>query len=183
MSPDKNEPLLRMISTQKRDNPAGIYSICSANRFVLQAAVHKAVIDGTHLLIEATSNQVDQFGGYTGMTPEQFTGYVSEIAAEAGFPAERIILGGDHLGPNAWREEDAHTAMSKAHDLIHDYVAAGFTKIHLDASMPCADDSLPLEFELIAERSAELCGIAESTHTAKLIYSILVILYFKYVIY
>ena len=167
MSSDKNEPLLRIVSAQKQGRPMGMYSICSANRFVLRAAVRKAGIDGTHLLIEATSNQVDQFGGYTGMTPEQFTGYVSEIAAEADFPVERIILGGDHLGPNAWRKEDAHAAMSKARELIHDYVAAGFTKIHLDASMACADDRLPLADEIIADRSAELCGIAESTHAKK----------------
>ena len=167
MSSDKNEPLLKMISVQKLGIPIGIYSICSANRFVLQAAVRKAGIDETNVLIEATSNQVDQFGGYTGMTPEQFTAYAGEIAVEAGFPVERVILGGDHLGPNAWRNEDAHTAMSKARDLIHDYVAAGFTKIHLDASMSCADDRLPFADEIIAARSAELCGIAESTHAEK----------------
>jgi D-tagatose-1,6-bisphosphate aldolase subunit GatZ/KbaZ len=40
-------------------------------------------------------------------------------------------------------------------------VQAGYTKIHLDASMACADDSQPLAGEIIAARAADLCRIAE----------------------
>ena len=50
----------------------GIYSICSAHPWVLGAAMKQALDDGTPLLIESTSNQVDQFGGYTGMKPADF---------------------------------------------------------------------------------------------------------------
>ncbi|MFL1089387.1 class II D-tagatose-bisphosphate aldolase non-catalytic subunit, partial [Acinetobacter baumannii] len=92
------------------------------------------------VLIEATSNQVNQFGGYTGMQPADFRDFVYNIARTVGFPAERIILGGDHLGPNCWQDEPAAVAMEKSIDLIKAYVAAGFSKIHLDASMSCADD-------------------------------------------
>ncbi|HDY87444.1 MAG TPA: D-tagatose-bisphosphate aldolase, class II, non-catalytic subunit [bacterium] len=167
MISNQKNPLLSVISAQKHGIAAGIYSICSSNRYVLQAAMLKAKNDNASLLIEATSNQVNQFGGYTGMNPSQFIGYVKAIAEETDYLFEKVTLGGDHLGPNAWRNENAETAMIKARDLIHDYVAAGFSKIHLDASMPCADDCLPLADEIIAERSANLCEAAESVFTKK----------------
>ena len=100
----------------------------------------QAKADGSIVLIESTSNQVDQFGGYTGMVPEQFVAYVKNIAADVAFPFEKVLLGGDHLGPNAWQKENAADAMAKARDLIAAYVKAGYKKIHLDASMYCADD-------------------------------------------
>jgi D-tagatose-1,6-bisphosphate aldolase subunit GatZ/KbaZ len=43
---------------------------------------------------------------------------------------------------------------------VRDYVRAGFTKIHLDASMACADDGV-LRDDEIARRAAELCRVAE----------------------
>ena len=42
-----------------------------------------------------------------------------------------------------WRREDAATAMSHAEVLVRAYVAAGYTKLHLDCSYPCADDVGP----------------------------------------
>ena len=62
------------------------------------------------VLIEATSNQVDQFGGYTGMRPADFRELVFSIADQQGFPRDRIVLGGDHLGPNRWQEQPAEEA-------------------------------------------------------------------------
>jgi D-tagatose-1,6-bisphosphate aldolase subunit GatZ/KbaZ len=115
----------------------------------------------TVLLVEATSNQVDQFGGYTGMTPPQFVDYVHALARAQDFPLERLVLGGDHLGPNAWQGLDAATAMQHAETLIAAYAAAGFYKIHLDCSMRCADDPQYLSDEVIAARSARLCIVAE----------------------
>src|SRR5258708_8925650 len=97
--------------------------------------MHQALDDGTPLLIESTSNQVDQYGGYTGMKPADFLGFVHRIADHVGFPHAHLILGGDHLGPNAWRSLPAEEAMKRAEALIDAYVCAGFTKIHLDASM------------------------------------------------
>lgn len=117
----------------------------------------------TPLLIEATSNQVDQFGGYTGMTPAQYRAHVEALADDQGFARERLILGGDHLGPNAWQKLPAATAMAHARELIRTYVAAGFHKIHLDCSMSCADDPTPLPDEIVAARSAELATISEAT--------------------
>lgn len=141
--------------------PKGIYAICSAHGLVLEAAMEQALADGSPILIEATANQVNQFGGYTGMQPADFYDYVMTLASRCGLETSRIILGGDHLGPVCWQNEPAEQAMAKARDLIDAYVSAGFTKIHLDCSMPCADDALPLADEIIAERAADLCRAAE----------------------
>ncbi|WP_449432478.1 class II D-tagatose-bisphosphate aldolase non-catalytic subunit [Pseudomonas putida] len=113
------------------------------------------------MLIEATCNQVNQFGGYTGLKPQDFIEKVREIAAEVGLPTNRLLLGGDHLGPNPWRHEPAEEAMQKAEVLIEHYVRAGFCKLHLDASMACAGDPTPLPVLTIAERAARLCAVAE----------------------
>ncbi|HLE53563.1 MAG TPA: class II D-tagatose-bisphosphate aldolase, non-catalytic subunit [Anaerolineales bacterium] len=163
-----SEGLLEILRDQKRGLARGIYSICSANRFVIEACMQQADQNSSPLLIEATCNQVNQYGGYTGMNPRQFVQYVQEIAASRGFPTERIILGGDHLGPGPWQTEDVRGAMEKARQLVHDFVQAGCTKIHLDASMRCADDApeRPLDPQIAAERASELCQVAEAAAVA-----------------
>jgi len=124
--------------------------------------------DGSLLLIESTSNQVNQFGGYTGQKSADFAKLVRETAAAMDFPFERIVLGGDHLGPHVWRKESSKEAMEKARVLVRDSVLAGYTKIHLDTSMHCADDAgdrhRPLADEIVSTRAAELCAAAESAH-------------------
>jgi len=152
------------VRAQKQGRAVGVYAICSANRFVLEAAMKQAAADGASVIIESTSNQVDQFGGYTGMTPVDFVGFVAGIAQDLAFPRERIILGGDHLGPNAWQGRDAETAMGHARDLIRAYIRAGYTKIHLDASMRCTDDPESLDDEIAAGRTADLCAASEAAY-------------------
>lgn len=120
---------------------------------------------GGPLLIEATCNQANQFGGYTGMTAADFRRQVESIAGRVGFPASRLILGGDHLGPFPWQSLNAARAMENALEMVRSYVRAGFAKIHLDASMPCMDDPTPLPDETIAERAATLARVAESCVT------------------
>jgi D-tagatose-1,6-bisphosphate aldolase subunit GatZ/KbaZ len=140
----------------------GIYSICSAHPWVLGAAMKQALDDDTPLLVESTSNQVDQFGGYTGMKPADFVRFVHLIADRVGLPRSRLILGGDHLGPNSWRNLPAEEAMQRAEALIEAYVSAGFTKIHLDTSMSCAGDPPRLSDDVVAARASRLCAIAEA---------------------
>ncbi|WP_410959035.1 class II D-tagatose-bisphosphate aldolase non-catalytic subunit, partial [Salmonella sp. 5800] len=72
------------------------------------------------------------------------------------------ILGGDHLGPNAWRSFPAEEAMQRAEALIDAYVCAGFTKIHLDTSMACGGDPERLSDSVVAQRAARLCAVAEA---------------------
>ncbi|HBO0701900.1 TPA: tagatose-bisphosphate aldolase subunit KbaZ [Enterobacter kobei] len=163
----KVKHLTEMVEQHKRGKANGIYAVCSAHPLVLEAAIRYAQLRCTPLLIEATSNQVDQFGGYTGMTPADFHGFVSRLAEFLGFPTSQLILGGDHLGPNRWQNLPALQAMANADDLIRSYVTAGFKKIHLDCSMPCEDDPVPLTDAIVAERAARLAKIAEDTCRAK----------------
>ncbi|MFP5076187.1 D-tagatose-bisphosphate aldolase, class II, non-catalytic subunit [Rhizobium sp. YIM 134829] len=141
--------------------PLGITSICSAHPLVIEAALLRAARDGSAILIEATCNQVNQEGGYTGMTPADFRRFVERCAAKVSFPAERIILGGDHLGPNPWRGLPAEEAMARAEAMIAAFVEAGFEKLHLDTSMGCAGEPAALDDERTAARAARLARIAE----------------------
>ena len=156
-----SSPLLDTVRRHKAGEPVGVYSVCSAHPLVLEAAVLQTLEDAGYLLVEATSNQVDQFGGYTGMTPVDFRDLVLGIAERYGLPEDRIVLGGDHLGPNRWQKRPAGEAMSLAEDLVEAYVTAGFSKIHLDCSMPCAGDPSPPGDDLVAERAARLAQRAE----------------------
>ncbi|GEL45235.1 tagatose-bisphosphate aldolase [Cellulomonas hominis] len=157
------DQLSALVTRHRAGSPEGIYSVCSAHPLVLEAAVRQALADGSWLLVEATSNQVDQFGGYTGMTPADFRDLVHGITDRLGLPRERLVLGGDHLGPNRWQDRPADEAMDLAEGVIEAYVAAGYTKIHLDCSMSCADDPTPLGDAAVAQRAARLLAVAERT--------------------
>lgn len=154
-----------IINAHKKDVNIGIYSICSAHPLVIEAALRQELNTNKKVLLEATSNQVDQFGGYTGMKPKDFVEYVYGIAKTVNFPVDRIILGGDHLGPNGWKKERSEAAMEKSKELIKQYIEAGFVKIHLDTSMSCADDPVPLDPAVVAKRAAALCKVAETYAT------------------
>ncbi len=140
----------------------GIASLCTAHPMVLRAAMARAAACGELVLIEATCNQVNQDGGYTGMTPVDFRDRQHALAAEVGLSTDLLLLGGDHLGPNPWRHHPAAEAMAKAQVLVAAFAAAGYRKLHLDASMACADDPVALPPETIAARAAILCAAAES---------------------
>ncbi len=159
----KGTPLTEILARHKAGAPVGVYSVCSAHPVVVDAAIAQAADDGSPVLIEATSNQVDQFGGYTGMRPSDFRDMVFDIAERRGYSRDRVILGGDHLGPNRWQRLPAAEAMANAEDLIAAYVEAGYTKVHLDCSMSCADDPAVLGDEVVAARSARLLRIADAT--------------------
>ncbi len=158
---DAADYLKQLAGAWHSERPRGIYSVCSAHPWVLEAAMEQAVADDSPLLIEATSNQVNHLGGYTGMRPAGFRRLVEEIARGTGFKTERLILGGDHLGPNPWQRHPLSQAMSEAERMVIAYAQAGFTKIHLDTSMACSGERGPLTDEIIAARAATLCVAVE----------------------
>ncbi|NMB11621.1 MAG: class II D-tagatose-bisphosphate aldolase, non-catalytic subunit [Firmicutes bacterium] len=163
-------PISKLVEEHRQRAPIGLVSICSAHPYVIEAAINRAVIHDSYCLIESTSNQVNQYGGYTGMKPPDFASFVESIAENGGLPKERIILGGDHLGPNPWKNEAADLALTKGQQMVSDYVKAGYTKIHLDASMSLGGDLekglVPLPPEIVAERTAMLCKAAEDAYHA-----------------
>ena len=154
--------LTDIVAANRKGEPTGIPSWCTAHPHTLAAILSAYRGDRSPILIEATCNQVNQFGGYTGMTPPAFRRFVEAIARAEGIDPARLVLGGDHLGPNPWRKDPAEMAMAKARVMVADYVAAGFAKIHLDASMACADDHTLGDNEMAA-RAADLAGVAEET--------------------
>lgn len=156
-----SNPLLQVITANRAGASAALPSICSAQPDVILASALLAAEKDAPLLVEATSNQVNQDGGYTGMKPADFVSHVKGICAKAGLPESALILGGDHLGPQVWRSMPAAQAMAKAKELMKTYVEAGFTKIHLDCSEGCAGEAPQVGDELSASRAAQLAAICE----------------------
>lgn len=161
------DPLRKMLSArQKGMKFAGIPSYCTANDLVIEACIKQAARFNDCVLIEATANQVNQFGGYTGMKPADYRDFVYAIADNLGFERDRIILGGDHLGPLTWQNEPEASAMEKSVELVRLFVLAGYKKIHLDTSMRLADDpkDVPLSDRTVARRGAVLYEACEQAY-------------------
>lgn len=158
-------PLKKIVTAQKEGKAVGIYSCCSANEYVIKAALLRGKEDHSCVLIESTANQCDQYGGYTGMKPADFKKFVEKLADEIHFDKSRLFLGGDHLGPLTFASKPEAEAMKESEELIRCYVAAGFTKIHIDTSMKVADDEpeTRLSDATIARRGAQLAKVAEET--------------------
>ena len=147
--------------TGARTALAGITSVCSAHPLVIEAALRRGLAENVPVLIEATCNQVNHEGGYTGMTPMMFRGFVEAIADRVGFPRADLVLGGDHLGPNPWRSLPSQAAMQQAETMVAAYVEAGFHKLHLDTSMGCAGEAAALADDVTAMRAARLAQVSE----------------------
>lgn len=160
----------RLVAAAKSGGGKAVCSVCSSNALVIEAALEEGRRLHRPVLIEATANQINQFGGYTGMTPADFREYVLGIAGRTGFDSDMLLLGGDHLGPLVWCDEDEHTAMDKACELVRQFAAAGFSKIHLDCSMRLGSDETVLPVETAAARTAFLCGAAEEAAPIKPVY-------------
>lgn len=155
--------LREIIENNKAGYHSGIYSCCSANEDVIRAVLSRARKTKTVALIESTSNQVNQMGGYTGMTPADFADFVKQLAKEMGIAAHNVFLGGDHLGPLPWVDKNEEEAMRNAEELVSACVMAGYEKIHLDTSMRVASDdpNKPFLTRTCAERGARLCKACE----------------------
>jgi D-tagatose-1,6-bisphosphate aldolase subunit GatZ/KbaZ len=150
--------LIEILAAQKRGQARGLASICSAHPDVLRRGLRMF----SNPLVEATCNQVNQYGGYTGLTPAAFVDYLRSLCESQAVPFQSVILGGDHLGPSVWQDHPADQAMDKSRVLVRDFVLAGFRKIHLDCSMRLADDPAgPLDMEISARRAAQLARAAE----------------------
>lgn len=161
------DPLRQMLKNRKDGMKfAGIPSYCTASDLAIEACLKQGKRFDDYILVEATANQVNQFGGYTGMKPADYRDFVYEIADRVGFDRSKIILGGDHLGPLTWQNLPEEEAMKNSIDLVKLFVLAGFKKIHLDTSMRVADDSVDemLSDETIARRGAILYEACEEAY-------------------
>lgn len=156
-------PIKEILEKRKLGINSGIASYCTANSIVIESILEYYLEKDEYVLIECTANQVNQFGGYTGMTPADFRDYVHDIADKVDFPKDKIILGADHFGPLAWADKSETEAMENAKELVRLAVLAGYTKIHLDTSMFLGSDdvSKKLSDEIIARRGVELYKFCE----------------------
>lgn len=161
---------LTAIIRANRDGGPAVPSVCSAHGDVLTAALMLAESLDRPLLIEATSNQVNHRGGYTGMRPSDFVADVRRRADAAGCGMDRVIFGGDHLGPQAWKAQPPKAAMDEARAMIAAYVEAGFTKIHIDCAEGCAGEPDHLTDGPAAARAVELARVAEKAAREPLSY-------------
>ena len=161
----KNE-LLSLVQKRMIGINCGVPSFCSANKIVIEAIMEQAKRFDDIVLIEATANQVNQYGGYMNMKSVDFRDYVYKIADKISFDKNKIVLGGDHLGPLTWCDEPEKEAMEKAKVLVRECVLAGYTKIHLDTSMKLGDDPVdkPLDVKTIAKRGAILYKECEEAY-------------------
>lgn len=157
---------LKQILAGQSEKQRGVYSVCTANELVLRASIRHAKQHDYVAVIEATANQVNQFGGYTGMVPEQYADLVRGIAREEGLAEDQLILGGDHLGPLTWQNLPESEAMANSLELVRQYTLAGFTKIHLDTSMRVADDdpNAALDVAVCARRGAQLALAVQAAY-------------------
>jgi len=162
-------PIKELILNRGKGGALAIPSYCTGSLPVIRAAIRRAVKTGLPVLIEATANQVDQNGGYTGLKPKDYYDLVMGMADEEGLSRDLLILGGDHLGPLTWSHLPEKEAMANAEVLVKEYVKAGFTKIHLDTSMKLADDpegAFPPEIP--ARRGAFLYRVAMDAYEERL---------------
>src|SRR5664280_843116 len=86
---DNSRLLVAIMDANRHRQRVGIFSVCSASRFVMEACMLQARRDDSVVLLESTSNQVNQFGGYTGMTPADFRDFANSVAADMNFPQSR----------------------------------------------------------------------------------------------
>ena len=157
---------LKAIFSGLKPNQVGAFSVCTANPLVLRSSMLHALKHNYVVIIEATANQVNQFGGYTGMLPQDYANMIESIRAEVGLSKDQIILGGDHLGPLTWQNLPEAEAMENSKTLVTAFTKAGFTKIHLDTSMRVADDdqNAPLDVRVCARRGAILANCVAAAY-------------------
>ena len=115
-------------------------SFCSSNSIVLNNLIKFCKFNNLPILIESTSNQVNQFGGYSKKTPNAFIKTVKRIARKENFNLKKVFFGGDHLGPLPWKNYNSQIAMKNSLELVKSYLKAGYNKIHLYTSIKCLDD-------------------------------------------
>ena len=161
------EHLRKIVADNRAGTPCAIVSVCTAHPDALRASLNWAERRDIPIVIEATSNQANQDGGYTGMTAADFASALWKMADGLGVDRARVTLGGDHLGPQAWRALPPEAAMEKARVLVESYVEAGFDKIHLDCSQGCAGEPEQLSDHDTATRSADLAARCEAAASGR----------------
>jgi D-tagatose-1,6-bisphosphate aldolase subunit GatZ/KbaZ len=130
-------------------------SFCTSNMDVIKTILYFCRVKKLPCLIESTSNQVNQHGGYTKKTPKIFVKEILNLKKKIKFDSKKLFLGGDHLGPLPWKKKNNSIAMKNSISLINDYLEQNFCKIHIDTSIKCKNDKY-INSEIVLNRSNEI---------------------------
>lgn len=130
-------------------------SFCTSNFDVIKIIIFFCKIKKLPCLIECTSNQVNQNGGYTKNTPKSFIKKIFKISKNLKFKKKNLYLGGDHLGPLPWKYNSKTIALKNSIKLIGDFLRQNYCKIHIDTSIKCRDDK-QINNKMIFNRSKEI---------------------------
>ena len=130
-------------------------SFCTANMDVLNSIMFFCHLNKLPCLIECTSNQVNQNGGYTRKTPKKFVKEIIKLRKKIKLKKNHLLLGGDHLGPLPWKNISSKAALKNSIKLINSFLNEKFCKIHIDTSIKCKDDVI-FNNEIIFQRTKEI---------------------------
>ena len=130
-------------------------SFCTANFNVIKILIIFAKRYNLPILLESTSNQVNQFGGYTGLKPKEFCKKINELKKRIKIKNSQVMIGADHLGPLPWKKLNSNTAIKNSKILIKKCVALNYDKIHIDSTIRCKNDK-NLDLNLIRSRSEKI---------------------------
>jgi len=170
----KTEQLLRQIARIEAETgiPRTIFAACPNSVSVVKAAFRAAKRNNAPIYFAATLNQIDCDGGYTGLTPAQFT-RMAELEAAAVNYTGTTIIAIDHGGPwlkdkqsrERWSVEKAMEGVKHSFEAA---VLAGYDLIHVD---PTVDIFVPkgevIDIRVVVRRTVELIAHIEKFRRGK----------------
>ena len=122
--------LLQIVRAVRQQIGPAVPAVASVLPDVIAAALRQAREHGLPALIEAPAEEVNQFGGHSGLTPADFAALVHDIARSQNLDNVPLILGAEGLGPGLWPGLDPAAAMAHAERMTADFAAAGFNRMH-----------------------------------------------------
>ncbi|MBP3576425.1 MAG: class II D-tagatose-bisphosphate aldolase, non-catalytic subunit, partial [Paludibacteraceae bacterium] len=96
----KTENILRVMEELKQTTgvPRTLFAACPNSLSVIKASFRAAKRNNAPIYFATTLNQVDTDGGYTGMTPAEFTKVLAREAAAVHYTGPYVVAI-DHGGP------------------------------------------------------------------------------------
>lgn len=130
-------------------------SFCTANFDVIESIFYFCNLNKLPCLIECTSSQVNQYGGYSQHSPKTFIKQVNNLRKKIKLNQSQLFLGGDHLGPLPWKNISSKKALDNSINLIDKFLSEKFDKIHIDTSIKCKNDKF-INSEIIFSRTYKI---------------------------
>ena len=164
----KTEQLLERIGQLEQESGVKrtIFAVCPNSTAVIRASFRAAKRNNAPIYFAATLNQIDNDGGYTGMTQAEFTKLLQFEQERVNYTGTTIVAI-DHGGPwlkdkqrvEKWSTEDAMQGVKESFEAA---VAAGYDLIHVD---PTVDINVPagetIDIRVVAARTVELIAHVE----------------------